>query len=185
LTADGFEALYSDPAQLRQFLSAMTGISLGAARAIAARFPWDRYESFTDVGCAQGALPVQVALAHPHLRGAGFDLPVVGPIFKEYVASFGLSERVRFAEGSFLDGQLPEADVLVMGHILHDWDLDTKRMLLEKAHRALPPGGSLIVYETLIDAERRTNALGLLASLNMLIETPVASTIPARTVRAG
>jgi len=59
-----------------------------------------------------------------------------------------------------------------MGHVLHDWDLERKRMLIGKAHAALPPGGALIVYETLIDDDRRANAFGLLMSLNMLIETP-------------
>jgi O-methyltransferase len=58
-----------------------------------------------------------------------------------------------------------------MGHILHDWDLEQKRMLLQKAHAALPTGGALIVYESIIDDERRENAHGLLMSLNMLIET--------------
>ena len=59
-----------------------------------------------------------------------------------------------------------------MGHILHDWDLEQKRALLAKAYAALPPGGALIVYEAMIDDDRRENAFGLLMSLNMLIETP-------------
>jgi hypothetical protein len=58
-----------------------------------------------------------------------------------------------------------------MGHILHDWGLDKKRLLLAKAYETLPAGGALIVYETIIDDERRQNAVGLLMSLNMLIET--------------
>jgi len=45
----------------------------------------------------------------------------------------------------------PQAHVLVMGHVLHDWDLDQKRALIGKAYAALPRGGSLIVYETIID----------------------------------
>jgi hypothetical protein len=167
-----FDALYADPDRLRQFLASMTGISLGAARAIAAKFPWGRYRTFVDVGCAQGGLPVQVALAHPHLSGGGFDLPAVQPVFEQYVASFGLSERLRFRAGSFFDDPVPSADVLVMGHILHDWDLPTKRMLLAKGYAALPAGGSLIVYDAVIDDQRRRNAFGLLMSLNMLIETP-------------
>ena len=170
--ASPFDALYADPARLRQFLAAMTGLSLGSARAIAARFPWARYRTFADVGCAQGGFPVEVALAHPHLTGTGFDLPVVRPIFEEYVASFGLADRLRFHAGSFFTDPLPSADVLVMGHILHDWSLEEKRALLAKAYAALPPGGALLVYEMLIDDERRTNAAGLLLSLNMLIDTP-------------
>jgi hypothetical protein len=169
---DFFAAIYADPGRLEGFLKAMTGISLGSAMAIANKFPWDRHETFVDVGAAQGGLPVQVALAHEHLTGGGFDLPPVGPIFEEYVDSHGLGERLRFYPGDFFEDPLPAADVLVMGHILHDWGLEEKRALLAKAYEALPEGGALIVYEALIDDERRENAFGLLASLNMLIETP-------------
>lgn len=166
-----FDSLYADPQQVRQFLSAMTGLSLAAGRVIAQKFPWGDYKTFVDVGCAQGGLSTQVALAHPHLSGGGFDLPPVRALFEEYVAGFGLSSRLKFHPGSFLTDSLPHADVLVMGRVLHDWDLDTRRMLLRKAYEALPQGGSLIVYEALIDDDRRVNAFGLLMSLNMVIET--------------
>ena len=166
-----FEAIYSNPAQLRQFLSAMTGFTLPTARAVAARFPWKDYRTFVDVGGAQGAVPVQVALANEHLTGASFDLPTVGPVFDEYVASFGLNGRLRFVGGSFFTDPLPKADVVIMGRILHDWDLAEKRMLIAKAYEALPEGGAFVVIEMLIDDERRRNLMGMLKSLNMLIET--------------
>src|SRR5215208_7264404 len=168
---DFFAAIYADPGRLEGFLKAMTGISLGSAMAIAKKFPWDRYETFVDVGAAQGGLPVQVALAHDHLSGGGFDLPPVGPIFEEYVDSHGLGDRLRFYPGDFFENPLPAADVLVMGRILHDWDLEGKKTLLAKAYEALLEGGALIVYESIIDDDRRENAQGLLMSLNMLIET--------------
>lgn len=167
-----FEAVYHDEHALRRFLRAMTGVSLGAAKAMAQKFPWQNYSTFIDIGTAQGALPVQIALAHPHLRGGGFDLPAVGPVFEEYVASHGLQERLRFQPGDFFKDPCPTADVLVMGHILHDWDLEQKLELLKKCRAALPDGGCLIVYDAVIDDERRQNAFGLLMSLNMLIETP-------------
>ncbi|HEV2437965.1 MAG TPA: methyltransferase [Verrucomicrobiae bacterium] len=168
---DTFAELYSDPARLKQFLSAMTGISLGAARSLAQQFPWQSFKSFMDVGGAQGCVSVQLALAHPHLTGGEFDLPVVGPIFDEYVRSFGLAHRLRFHPGSFFDNPLPHAEVIIMGHILHDWDLEQKRKLIAKAYAALPQGGALVVYDAIIDDDRRRNAFGLLMSLNMLIET--------------
>jgi hypothetical protein len=59
-----------------------------------------------------------------------------------------------------------------MGHILHDWNLADKKMLIGKAFEALNPGGALVVYDALIDDDRSQNAFGLLMSLNMLIETP-------------
>lgn len=167
-----FATIYSYPARLRSYLQAMTGRSMGASIAIAQKFPWVNYRTFIDIGAAQGGLPVQVALAHSHLSGGGFDLSVVGPIFEEYVNSFGLGQRLSFYPGDFFKDPLPAADVLIMGHILHDWNLEEKRMLLAKAHEALPPGGALIVYESIIDDDRRENAFGLLMSLNMLIATP-------------
>ena len=165
-----FAVLYRDPHALGQFLHAMTGLTLGAALAIARKFPWEKYRTFVDVGCAEGCLPVQVARAHPHLAGVGFDLPPVEPHFAAYVAAHGLGERLRFHPGDFFRDPLPEADVLVMGRILHDWNLEEKRLLIAKAHAALPPGGALVVYDAVIDDERRQNAFGLLMSLNMLIE---------------
>ncbi|MEJ2006625.1 MAG: methyltransferase, partial [Acidobacteriota bacterium] len=169
---NGFDTLYSDPQRLRTFVSAMTGISIPPAIAIARKFPWNKYKAFVDVGTAQGGLPTQVALAHDHVTGKGFDLPIVQPIFEDYIHSFGLQKRLSFQAGNFFEDPLPETEVLVMGHILHDWNLEEKMMLLDKALKALPKGGSLIVYEALIDDDRRQNAFGLLMSLNMLIETP-------------
>jgi hypothetical protein len=169
---DLFKAVYADPKGLEGFLKGMTGISMGAAIAMAQKFPWKNYQTIIDVGCAQGALPVQVARAHPHITGGGFDLKVVQPIFEKYVAENGLTSRLKFHAGSFFTDALPSADVLVMGHILHDWNLDEKKVLLRKAYDALSTNGALIVYEALIDDERRENAFGLLMSINMLIETP-------------
>lgn len=167
-----FESLYSDPAALREFLKAMTGLSMGAAMAIAQKFPWQKYKTFADVGAAQGCIPVQVALAQPHLTGIGWDLPVVKPIFEDYIRSFGLEKRLRFETGDFFADPLPRADVIVMGHILHDWDLEQKKQLIRKAYDALPAGGAFLVFEALIDDDRRTQTFGLLMSVNMLIETP-------------
>lgn len=166
-----FEALYSDPAGLRGFMQAMTGLSLGSAKAIAQKFPWDRYKTFADIGGAQGGASGQIALAHQHLTGAVFDLPQVKPLFEEYVGQLGLSERLRFVAGSFFTDRLPAVDVILMGHILHDWGLEDKRALLRKAHEAITPGGAMVVYDAMIDDERKQHAQGLLSSLNMLIET--------------
>lgn len=168
---DLFEMLLADPERLRQFMRAMTGLSAGSSRAIAQKFPWEKHQTFIDIGTAEGGLPVEVALAHDHVTGGGYDLPAVAQLFEDYVGSFGLEGRLSFYPGNFFDDPLPEADVLSMGHILHDWNLEEKKMLLAKAYQALPEGGALIVFEALIDDERRTNAFGLLMSLNMLVET--------------
>ena len=167
-----FEALYADPARLKQFLAAMTGISRGANMAIAKKIPWSKYQAFADVGTAQGDLAVQIAFANPNLTGKGFDLAEVAPVFEEYAQHHGLSQRLQFVPGNFFEDSLPKVDVITMGHILHDWNLDEKKMLIGKAYEAVPAGGALVVYDAIIDDDRSKNAFGLLMSLNMLIETP-------------
>ena len=169
--SDTFATLYADPERLSQFLRAMTGISHGSNVAIARKFPMSKYRTAVDVGTAQGDLITQVALANPGIEGIGFDLAQVRPVFEDYVAANGLSSRVKFSPGSFLNQALPKADVVMMGHILHDWNLEEKRMLVRKAYEALPEGGAFIVYESIIDNDRSANAFGLMMSLNMLIET--------------
>ena len=133
-------------ASLRGFLRAMSGVSLGAARAIAQKFPWADYRTFIDIGAAQGALPVQVGAAHPHLTGGGFDLPPVRPVFEEFVAAHGLQDVCGFIRATFSRTPCPTADVLVMGHILHDWDLARRSWLLGKATRRCRRGRG-IVYD--------------------------------------
>src|SRR4051794_1679135 len=121
---DLFGVLYQEPARLELFLSAMTGLSRPTARAIATAFPWREHKSFADIGCAQGGLTVEIARAHPHLSGYGYDLPAVRPVFERYVRQQELDGRLGFRPGDFFKDPLPEVDVLVMGHILHDWSLE-------------------------------------------------------------
>lgn len=169
---DPFDALYADPERTRRFQKAMTGGSMAASQALARIFPWSEVSTVVDAGCSEGILLSTVLREHPHLTGIGMDLKQVEPTFAETVAATGLEGRLRFVAASFLTDPLPTGDVIVFGRVLHDWDLTTKRMLLEKAYAALPPGGTVLVYESMIDDDRRANAFGLLTSLHMLLESP-------------
>lgn len=166
-----YPALYADQTALETFVGGMSGGSLLVAKALAEEFPWEHYQTLVDVGSAEGCVLVQIALRHSQIVGGGFDLPAVGPMFDKYVQAHKLSHRLRFYPGDFLTESLPRSDVLIMGRVLHNWDLPTKQTLLRKAFEALPVSGALIIYERLIDDERRANATGLLASLNMLVMT--------------
>ncbi len=165
-----FEELYSDPARLEQFMRAMQGISLGNFHALAEKFDFSKHDTLCDVGGATGQLSTIVAMRHPHLRCTSYDLPPVAPIAKRAIAAAGLTDRVGVASGDFFEDPLPRADVITMGLILHDWNLDRKMHLIRSAYEALPEGGAFIVIENLIDDARRENAFGLMMSLNMLIE---------------
>jgi O-methyltransferase/methyltransferase family protein len=166
-----YPALYADQTALDTFVKGMTGRTLLVAKAMTAKFPWRDYKTVIDVGAAQGCLLVEIAQVHQHISGIGFDLPPVRSSFEGYVGERGLSHRLVFHPGDFFQDRLPTADALILGRVLHNWDLATKRMLLQKAHDALPHGGALIVYEALIDDERRVNVASLLSSLNMLLMT--------------
>jgi predicted O-methyltransferase YrrM len=165
-----FEELYADPERLEQFMGAMTGISLGNFSALAETFDFSRYKTVCDVGGATGQLSILVAQRHPHLRCTSFDLPVVAPIAQRTIDAAGVSDRVVTAAGDFFAEPLPSADVITMGMILHDWNLERKLQLIKSAYDALPDGGALIAIENIIDDDRRENVFGLMMSLNMLIE---------------
>jgi len=165
-----FETLYSDPARLEQFMSAMRGISAPNFQALAEKVDFTQYRTLCDVGGATGLLASLVARRHPHLKCLSFDLPEVEPIARRWIEHDGMSERVTAVSGNFLENPLPRADVITMGMILHDWNLDRKKHLVRLAYDALPPGGAFIAVENIIDDARRENAFGMMMSLNMLIE---------------
>ncbi|GAA2346217.1 methyltransferase [Streptomyces violaceusniger] len=165
--ADTFGDAFAVPDRVTSFVRSMTGFSLGAHQALTSAFDWSQVREVVDIGCSEGAFLGHVLAAHPHLTGTGFDLPQVADRFRTYLEGVGITDRARFAAGDFFTDPLPSGDVLVMGHVLHDWNLDIKHMLIRKAYQALRPGGSLLVYEMLIDDERRSNTTGMLTSLNV------------------
>ena len=165
-----FEELYADLPKLEQFMGAMTGLSRINFEAFADRFDFSKFQTLCDVGGATGLLSIEAAKKHSHLQCISFDLPPVEAIARKHIATAGLKQRVRTASGDFFKDPLPQADIITMGMILHDWNLEKKMHLIRSAYDALPPGGALVAIEALIDDARRENAQGLLMSLNMLIE---------------
>jgi cyclopropane fatty-acyl-phospholipid synthase-like methyltransferase len=151
-------------------MGAMTGLSRINFEKFAEKFDFRPFKTLCDVGGATGLLSIEAARRHPHLRCVSFDLPAVEPVARKHIAAAGMSERVRTASGDFFKDPLPKADVITMGMILHDWNLEKKMHLVRAAYDALPVGGAFVVIEALIDDARRENVFGLLMSLNMLIE---------------
>src|SRR6185369_10779654 len=135
--ASMFEELYREPARLEQFISAMSGISRPNFVRLAEQFDFDRYGTLCDVGGAAADLSCAVAARHPKIRCTSFDLPVVEPIARAAIARRGLADRVTTAAGDFFRDPLPRADVVTMGMILHDWNLEKKMALIRAAHAAV------------------------------------------------
>ena len=166
-----FEALYSDADKLKEFIHAMSGIQMGNFMAFAQIFDFSKSKTLVDVGGSGALLSLMVAKHQPHMNCVSWDLPAVAPIANETINKFQLQDRVKTADGDFFKDELPKADIVVMGNILHDWDEETKIMLIKKAYDALPSGGAFVAIEGIIDNERNKNVFGMMMSLNMLIET--------------
>ena len=167
-----FEALYADEQKLKEFLKAMGGIQMGNFIMFSKVFDFTNYKTHCDVGGAGADLASQVAMNNEHMNCISFDLPPVEPVALENINMMGLNDRVSAESGDFFKEDLPKADVITMGNILHDWGTQDKKMLIKKAYKALPKGGALVVIENIIDDNRSENAFGLMMSLNMNIETP-------------
>jgi SAM-dependent methyltransferase len=173
--ASPYDKLYSDTERLRRFARAMQGGSLAAAAALVDRFPWKEYQTVTDIGCASGAVLAQQLRHHPHLTGIGFDLPSLGPVFQETAERDGLSDRMSFVGGDFFVDPLPPAEVVMIGHVLCNWEVETRQLLLRKAYERLPTGGAVVVYDMLIDEERQESTRALVVSLMLMLQSATAS----------
>jgi hypothetical protein len=165
-----FEELYASESALKTFLEAMTGFQHANFVQLGEKFDFSRFNSVTDVGGALALLSRTVGSQHKHLVFKSFDLPPVAPLAQKQIDAAEMTDRITVVAGDFFQGELPKADVITMGNILHDWNLEQKKLLIQKAYDALPEGGAFIAVENLIDDARRENAFGLLMSLNMLIE---------------
>jgi len=165
-----FEELYSNQAELGVFLDAMTGFQAANFTLLAKKFDFSKYKTVSDIGGALALLSRIIGKQHQHLSFTSFDLPPVKPLALKHIEAAGMADRVKPVAGDFFKDDLPKSDVITMGNILHDWNLENKKMLIRKAYDALPAGGAFIAIENLIDDARRENVFGLLMSLNMLIE---------------
>ncbi len=166
-----FDAIYKSPQQLEEFMNAMSGIQVGAFMAFAQKFDFSKYKTLTDAGGCGGLLSTIVARHQPHMSCVSMDLPGVTAIAEKAIAKSGVSDRVKAVSGDFFNDAFPQADIVVMGNILHDWDEQQKLSLMKSAYDALPEGGAFVAIENVIDDNRKDNVFGLLMSLNMLIET--------------
>jgi SAM-dependent methyltransferase len=166
-----FEGVFRDPGRLRLFLSAMDSLTAAIGPALARRYDWSRHGSFVDVGGARGNLAGTLLLAHPHLTGGVFDRPVMEPFFTELAQERGVLDRLTFHGGDFDVDDIPGADVVVFGNVLHDLPVASRRALIAQAARRVPPGGAVLVYDPMLDDERQV-VDNLVLSLIMSVQSP-------------
>ena len=165
-----FGELYKDPLKLQEFMDAMSGIQMGNFMTLVNTFDFSRYNSLADIGGADGTLSIQICLHHADIQCKTYDLPPVEPLAKKRIATFNLGNRIEVLSGNFLKDELPTAEVITMGNILHGLNEESKQQMVNKVFNSLPENGVFMTIESVIDNERRTNTFGMLMSLNMLIE---------------
>jgi hypothetical protein len=174
--AGDFLRMLGDPAQREPYLKMMDSASSLVAPHLIRVFDWARHGSLLDVGGCRGNLVGQVLAAYPHLRGAVFDLPPMAAPFRAHTEPVG--DRVTFHGGDFFRDDLPTADVVVLGHVLHNWSPAERAELVGRAWRAVAPGGALLVYDAMLP-DTPSDLPRILVSLNMLLVTEGGSEYPA------
>lgn len=163
-----------DPEFFAKYVEGMDSANNKVGPEIAEKVEWRDRKTFVDVGGCRGNVAAALVRVHEQLTGTVFDVAPMRPYFDEHMARLGTADRVGFHVGDFFHDPLPAADVLIIGHVLHDWAPEAREMLLGKAFAALPPGGAVAVYDRMIDDDR-TDLPNLLLSLNMIIGTPGGS----------
>jgi SAM-dependent methyltransferase len=176
-----FAEVLERPAVLRQFIGMMDALTQQLAPELSKAIDWSVYGSVLDVGGCRGNLAGHLVKAHPHLTGKVFDLPAMRPHFDEHIAGMGLTGALTFHGGDFFRDGLPSADVVVLGHVLHDWDRQQRAELIGKAFAAVNPGGLLLVYDRML-SEGPGLVENLVISLDMLLVTDGGSEYPAEEI---
>lgn len=175
--AGSFTAMLNDPEQLRQYVLMMEGVLQTLMPSLIESLDWSGYRSVLDVGGCRGSLVGQLVTARPWLSGHVFDLPQLRPLFEEHIGMLGRAGMARFHAGDFFRDPLPRADVLILGHILHNWSKHRREYLVHKAFHAVNPGGALLVHDRMLD-DSRTGIDDLVASLIMALVTEEGSEYP-------
>ncbi|MFF3323767.1 methyltransferase [Streptomyces sp. NPDC002889] len=168
-----FEAMLSDPAAQRMFLAMQDSLSAPLVPYLLGAVKWSGWSTLTDVGGARGNLAGLLLRAQPHLSGRVFDRPQNAGPCAEHARTLKVADRLSFTGGDFFADELPEADVVVIGHVLADFSLDERKLLIEKAYKAVRPGGALLVYDPM--PGDKPDLASLVASLHMLVMTPAGA----------
>lgn len=180
-SGSGFHEMIANQDRLRQFVGMMDALTHLLGPELIRAFDWSGHRDVLDIGGARGNLARQIVAANPDLTGHVFDLPPMEPLFAEHTAAAGLAHRMRFHPGDFFADPLPEADVVVLGHVLHDWDATQRAELVAKAFAALRPGGALLAYDRMLTDV--PNVENLVISLDMLLVTDGGSEYPVTELR--
>jgi SAM-dependent methyltransferase len=165
---NGFDYFKDHPAESEIFNQAMTSISRKSAPVLVQAYDFGRFRQVVDVAGGHGVLLLTILKQYPSVRGVIFDLPHVVAGANEAIAAAGLTRRCNAEGGDFFRSVTPGADAYILKHIIHDWDDERSRIILENCRRAMAPGGRVLVMESVI-APGNDFSLGKLLDLEMMV----------------
>lgn len=179
-----FQQVLSTPAMLEHFVQMMDGLTQVLAPQLVEAYDWSNARSMVDIGGCRGNVAGHVVRANPGLTAHVFDMPQIEPFFTRHIEQMGLTGRLSFHGGDFFVDDLPSGDVVVMGHVLHNWDESQRKRLVEKAYRAVSPGGTLLVYDRMLDGHSASPTENLVISLDMLLVSEGGAEYTSEELRA-
>jgi acetylserotonin N-methyltransferase len=150
------------------FVQGMHGLGVLSSPKVVEAFDLSQFRRMVDLGGATGHLAIAACERNPDLRAIVFDLPGVIESARVYARSSIASPRIEVMAGDFFSDELPEADLFVLGRILHDWPEDRIRALLAKICRRLTARGAILIAEKLLYEDKSGPVSAQLQSLNML-----------------
>ena len=167
---DAFRALYADPTRLREFAELMNAFSVPQGQLIATCFDFTPYTCVLDVAGGPGGQAIEIGRAHAHLRGVIMDMEPVCVVARENIEAAGLTGRFSAVAADLMTGPYPAgADVILLGHILHDWSDETCRTILRNCAAALPPTGVLLISESVLRPDFSGSNVAILKDIVMLV----------------
>jgi len=168
---DIFDHFFASTEEKERFLQGMHGLGLLSSPSVAEIIEPGRFRRLADWGGGTAHLAIAACRRDPGLQAVVWDLPSVQPVAERHVREAGLEHRIRVQAGNFFNDHPPEADLISIGRILHDWTESKVRSLLARIYQSLPEGGGLLIMEHVLDADKCGPPGPLLMSLNMLVCT--------------
>jgi len=175
MTGEGlFENLERNPAAAVLFNQAMVQMTRRITQGVVGSYDYSRLQTIIDIGGGYGELLSAILQANPGTRGVLFDLPNARETGLSHMASIGLGERCEIVTGSFFESIPSGGDAYILKHIIHDWNDEQCKVILENCRRVMAANGKLLVIERIIPDQVEpsvSHQLILRADLNMLIGT--------------
>ncbi|MER5353394.1 methyltransferase [Kitasatospora sp. NPDC002551] len=108
-------------------------------------------ETVLDVGGGDAVNSIALARAHPHLRITILEIPATAPLTRRRIEESGLADRITVREGDMFQEPFPAADCVLFAHQLVIWEPHENLALLQQAHKALPEGGQVVIFNSFSD----------------------------------